>query len=144
MKTEGMKSILTIVALAAILIAASCTKDKESEKFRLLTGHPWKTDSLVAKSNDAVAEDRVKASLEDFRGEAVFNSDGTGSFGKFDGTWRFAYGEENLVIDSDSLDFPLTTNIIELTSGSLKVKTAFPNLLNPASPVNIRLTFIPK
>ncbi|MDO9578992.1 MAG: hypothetical protein Q7J06_00245, partial [Bacteroidales bacterium] len=79
--------------------------------------------------------------LEDFKGDVRFNEDGTGSFGVFTGTWRFAYDETQIVIATDSLPIPLTTNIAELTSISLKITTSYPNPLDLTTPINIRMTF---
>jgi hypothetical protein len=79
--------------------------------------------------------------LELFKGEAKFNEDGTGYFGSYTGTWRFASNETQIVISSPSLPLTLTTLIAELTSTSLKVTTSYPNLVNPLEPVKIRMTF---
>ena len=70
--------------------------------------------------------------------------DSPGYFGQYTGTWRFAFDEAQLVIDSDSLDIPLSTIIDELTDISLKINTSYPNLLDPGNPFQIRMTFIPK
>ena len=69
-----------------------------------------------------------------FKGDAKFNEDGTGHFGVYTGTWRFAYNETQIVITTDSLPVPLTAKIAELTKLSLKITTIFPNLINPATP----------
>lgn len=79
--------------------------------------------------------------LADFNGEVKFNEDGTGNFGIYSGTWRFAYNETQIVITTDALQLPLTTKIAELTKTSLKITTSYPNLLNPSAPINIRMTF---
>ena len=79
--------------------------------------------------------------LKNFKGDAKFNEDGTGYFGIYEGTWRFAYDNTQLVISSDSLAFPITTKIAELTAKNLKVTTSYPNLANPSAPTYIRMTF---
>jgi hypothetical protein len=126
---------------AAIILFAGCNKEGESEKFSLLTAHLWVSDSLLAEGLDASGPGQM---LEKFKGEAEFKKDGTGHFGKYPGTWRFAYEETSLVIDSDSLQVPLTVNIVELTASSLKVATSFTNPLNLNNPYDIRMTFKPK
>jgi hypothetical protein len=64
--------------------------------------------------------------LELFKGEARFKEDGTGTFGNFSGTWRFAQNETQLVIQSDTLPLPLSSIIHLLTEEELKVSTSFP------------------
>ena len=54
--------------------------------------------------------------------------------GKFNGTWRLTANETQIVISSDSLFFPLTVRIAELTQVSLKITTSY-------SSTNIRMTF---
>jgi hypothetical protein len=117
---------------------AACKKESESERFTLITAHKWVSDSLLAEGIDASGPGQM---LEKFKGAAEFKKDGTGYFGKYTGTWAFAYEETRLVIDSDSLQVPLTVDIRELTSASLKVSTSFTNPLNLNNPYDIRMTF---
>lgn len=124
-----------------IIIFSSCKKETESERFKLLTAHIWASDSLLADGTDQSGPGEL---LEKFKGDVKFNKDGSGYFGQYDGTWRFAHEEADLVIESPSLQFPLTTNIVELTGSSLKVTTAYPNVINPSDPLDIRMTFKPK
>jgi hypothetical protein len=131
------KSLFTLFIIAVILLYA-CNTEEESERFRLLTAVTWGSDSLLAEGVDAGGPGQI---LEKFKGDAKFNKDGTGQFGLYTGTWRFSYGEANLVIDSDSLQVPLTAVLAELTAISLKITTIYPNLLNPSNPVDIRMTF---
>lgn len=135
-----MKNLLFLLVFAGCLYSSSCKKDSDSnsERFNLLTGSVWVSDSLLANGFDASG---VNGVLENFKGEAKFNEDGTGYFGVYTGTWRFAFNETQLVITTESLPLPLTTVIAELTQISLKVTTSYPNLLNPASPLMIRMTF---
>jgi hypothetical protein len=130
-----MKKILLFLFVGLILILWACNKDNESEKFLLLTAHIWTSDSLLADGVDASGPGQI---LEKFKGDAMFRKDYTGYFGKYTGTWRFAYNESNIVIDSDSLQVALTTNIILLTDVSLKVTTAYPSAQKP---IDIRMTF---
>jgi len=117
---------------------SSCKKNSQSEPFKLLTGPIWASDSLLANGVDAGGPAGM---LENFKGEAKFNEDGTGYFGIYTGTWRFAYNETQIVIKTDFLLLPLTTKIAELTKLSLKITTSFPNPINPSTPINIRMTF---
>ncbi len=133
--------ILLSLFIAAGMLIAACSKDNESERFKLLTAHIWTSDSLLVNGNDAGGPGGL---LEKFKGDAKFEKDYTGYFGKYQGTWRFAYGEENLVIESDSLPVPLTAKIVLLTQTDFKITTVYPNLLDPQNPYNIRMTFKPK
>jgi hypothetical protein len=132
-----MKNLSLFVVILGMAIL-SCKKEETSENFELLTGPVWASDSLLANGIDASGPSGM---LKNFVGDARFNEDGTGYFGKYTGTWRFAYNETQIVITSDSLPIPLTTKIAELTGMSLKVTTSYPNLANPSSPTNIRMTF---
>lgn len=132
-----MKNLFLFLFIAGFAIL-SCKKEAQSGPFELLTGPVWQSDSLLANGVDASGPTGM---LKNFVGEARFNTDGTGNFGKYSGTWRFAYNESQIVITSDSLPFPLTTKIAELTKISLKVTTSYPNLANPTSPTMIRMTF---
>lgn len=138
MKT--IRNILLFTFLTGIILFISCTKDK-SEKFKLLTDHAWRSDSLLVNGVDASGASGL---LNKFVGDVRFNSDGTGNFGSYTGTWMFTSNETKLTISSDSLLIPITANIAELTSSSLKITTSYPNIANPALPLNVRMTFKPK
>jgi hypothetical protein len=133
-----MKNLGLLLILSGCLYFSSCKKDSPSESFKLLTGPTWVSDSLLANNVDAGGPDGM---LKDFKGEAKFNADGTGNFGIYTGTWRFAFNETQIVITTDSLPMPLTTKIAELTTISLKVTTSFPDPLNQSPPTKIRMTF---
>jgi hypothetical protein len=135
-----MKNTVLFLLIAGIFLIASC-KDEDSGRFKLLTDPTWHSDSLLVNRIDASGPAGL---LEDFKGDVKFNANGTGTFGKYTGTWMFALNETQLVITSDSLPLPLTTRIAELTQSSLKITTSFPNPLNPTSPLNIRMTFKPR
>ena len=130
-----MKNIALLLIISGLLYASSCKKETESEQFRLLTGTTWVSDSLLANGIDASGPDEL---LEIFKGEAKFNEDGTGEFGNYTGTWRFAFEETQIVIETASLPFPLATIISELTKTSLKITTSIKILDNDT---NIRMTF---
>ncbi len=129
-----MKKLTLFIFVAGLFFISSCTKNSQSDRSKLLTGPVWVSDSLLANGIDASGPGGL---LEAFKGEAKFNEDGTGYFGKYTGTWRFAFNETQIVIMSDSLPIPLTTKIAELTASSLKVTTTFTVIV----PIPLRMTF---
>ena len=135
-----MKNIALFLVFA-ICVLFACKKDEKSERFLLLTGHVWTSDSLLMDGVDASGPGQP---LEKFKGDINFRDDGTGYFGQYTGTWRFTYNETQVVIESDSLQVPLSAFIEELTEISLKMTTIYPNLLDPPNPFDIRMTFKPK
>jgi len=132
-----MKNLVLLIIISGFLLVSSCNKDSESERFKLLTTPTWASDSLLADGIDASGPGGI---LKNFKGEAKFNQDGTGNFGIYEGKWRFAYDETQIVIETDSLPIPLTTQIAELTSASLKITTSYPNIVT-GIPIKIRMTF---
>jgi hypothetical protein len=134
-----MKNLLISLLIIVGLVVFSCTKkEAESINFINLTSHIWVSDSLLVEGEDASGPGGM---LEIFKGEVIFNEDRTGTYGNYTGTWSFAEGETKIVLASDSLGFPLTTNIEELTNTSLKITTEFPSAIDPENPMNIRMTF---
>jgi hypothetical protein len=131
-----MKNVALLLVIIYCFHLFSCSKDSQSEKFKLLTGPTWQSDSLLANGVDVSGPGGL---LENFKGTAKFNTDYTGNFGTYTGTWRFAFNETQLVISSDSLPLPLTALIAELTTSSLKVTTSY--LIPPTTTLNIRMTF---
>jgi hypothetical protein len=138
-----MKSAAYLTIFFGFLFAFSnCEKESgPSERFKLLTTPTWASDSLLVDGVDASGPGEL---LENFKGDAKFNADGTGYFGIYEGTWRFAMNETELVIESQSLDFPLSTKITELSKTSLIITTSYPNITNPEEDIQIRMTFIAK
>ncbi len=132
-----MKNFFLLLILSGCFIIFSC-KEKESERFTFLTGVTWVTDSLIANGQDASGPGQL---LENFKGEARFNKDGTGTFGNYAGTWDFSSNETQLVIKSDSIAIPIIADIKELTSVSLKLTTVLPNKQDLLNPHKIRMTF---
>ena len=133
-----MKNFVLLFVMAGLLAVSSC-KDDESDRFKFLTGTTWVPVSLLANGADATGEGGL---LEDFAGEANFNTDGTGTLGSFSGTWRFEQGEEKLIISSPDLPISVTLNITELTASSLKLEGSLPDPANWANPfINIEMTF---
>jgi hypothetical protein len=124
-----MKNLVSFLIVTGCLFITSC-KDKESDRFRFLT------DAVCV---DATGPDGI---LKNFVGDAKFNTDGTGTFGTYTGTWMFDTNETKLIITSASLPIPITLNITELTSTSLKVQGSIPDPQNLTGPlINIEMTF---
>lgn len=139
-KSISMKIASFFVLIIAIILSISCCTEESgpSERFTLITTPIWETDSLLVDGEDASGPGQI---LEKFKGDAKFNADGSGYFGLYSGTWRFAQNDTELVIITDSLPIPLTTKIAELTSLSLKITTAYPSMTNPEEEMKIRMTF---
>ncbi len=134
-----MKNPALLIIISVSLLTFACKKtDKTSDRFNFLTTPVWTADSLLANGLDASGPGGI---LEIFKGDAKFNADGTGSFGTYTGTWRFNSTETELVIVTEALQLPVTTDIVELNATSLKVTTLYPNPLIPTQPINIRMTF---
>lgn len=134
-----MKNIALLLVICCLFQVFSCKKDSQSEKFKLLTGPVWTSDSLLVNGEDASGPGEL---LENFKGDVKFNTDYSGVFGAYTGKWRFAFDETQLVISSDSLPLPLTAIIAELTQSSLKITTSY--TLPAAGTLNIRMTFKPE
>jgi hypothetical protein len=132
-----MKNLIMFIIIAACFFTFSCNIS-DSERFKFLTDPIWVTDSLIANGQDASGPGQL---LGKFKGEAKFNEDGTGYFGKYTGTWNFSSNESQLVIKSDSIPIPVIADIRELTSTSLKVTASLPNALDLFNPYKIRMTF---
>jgi uncharacterized protein YcfL len=131
-----MKKLLTIIFILAVFIA--CQKDEEKTNVTLLTEPIWVSDSLLVNGIDASGAGQL---LEVFKGEMDFKKDGTGTFGTYAGTWRFAQNQTQLVIQSPDLPLPISAIIHALTERDLKLSTSFPNTNDPATPLQIRMTF---
>jgi hypothetical protein len=135
-----MKNIILFLSVCLCFQIFSCKKETQSDKFKLLTGPVWASDSLLVNGDDASGPGGM---LEKFKGDVKFNTDYTGYFGDYTGTWRFAFDETEIVIMSDSLPIPAITAIIdELTPTSLKIWTSYQ--FPPADAINIRMTFLAK
>ena len=133
-----MRSLKAIIlTLIVIMICFACKKDEQSERFKLLTSHVWVSDSLLVDGEDASGPG---GTLEKFVGDAEFKVDGTGYFGQYEGTWYFSNSETDITITSNSLAFPLTSRIVELTQSDFKITTSFPSGI-PGVNLAIRITF---
>ena len=136
------KTVLFFVFISVAYVFVSCKKDTvPSDNMNLLTSHIWAADSLLADGVDASGEGEL---LEMFKGDTKFNEDGTGYVGEISGTWQFSNEETALIITSDSLLFPVSTKIAELTVQSLKLTTSYPKQTNPVVYADVRMTFVPK
>jgi hypothetical protein len=136
-----MKNLALLLFISVTIFAFSCSKDEKSERFKFLTEPIWVTDSLLANGVDASGPG---GPLENFKGEAKFNEDGTGTFGVYTGGWQLSVDETAITISSQDLPYAIkaiTCDIVELTAISFKIKFVAPveNI-----PVNFRLTFKPK
>jgi hypothetical protein len=131
-----MKNIALFLVICGCFQIFSCSKDSQSEKFKLLTGPVWASDSLLVNGEDASGPGEL---LENFKGDVKFKDDYSGNFGSYTGRWRFAFNETQIVITSDSLPIPLTAIIAELSQTSLKIKTSY--TLSATETLNIRMTF---
>lgn len=134
------KNILIIAVLGIIILFACKKEESPSERFTLLTSILWTSDSLLANGEDASEPGEL---LEKFKGDAKFNTDGSGYFGQYTGNWALSSNDELITIDSDSLQIPVTCFIEELTQSDFKIVTSFPVNDEP-QPINIRITFKPK
>jgi len=134
----AMKKLAYLLLTTILLAVFACTKDDKSERFKLLTGPTWASDSLLADGVDATLPGGL---LVKFKGDAKFKEDGTGTFGKYSGQWRFNVDETQLTITTDSLPLPIVSRIRELTTASLKITTTISVPANPTVPVNLRMTF---
>ncbi len=126
-----MKNIALFMVICCIVGLFSCSKESHSDKFNLLTGPVWASDSLLVNGADASGPGEL---LEKFKGDAKFKTDYTGYFGEYTGTWRFAFNETQVVIMTDSLPIPISAIIDELNTTSFKISTSV-NL------IPIRMTF---
>ena len=135
-----MKKIFFLVTITCCILMFSCKKD--SDRFELLTEPVWVAVSLIANGVDATGPGGL---LEGFVGDAKFNTDGTGTFGTYTGTWEFNVTEEKLILTTPSLPITITLNILELTSTSLKLEGSVPDLQNLTGPlIEIQMTVAPK
>jgi hypothetical protein len=132
------KAIMILGLISAVTLASSCSKDKESERFKLLTDHLWQSDELLVDGVDASG---VGQALAMFVGDAEFKKDGTGSFGPYAGSWYFSNNETNITITTETLPVPLTATITELTSQTFRISTSFPITGDPLAPNTIVIAF---
>ena len=133
-----MKKHAILFCITTILLIIACSKEPKSERLRLLTTPVWASDSILANGAEPAG---TWVFLKRFSGEAKFNEDGTGYFGKFKGQWRMNQDETEITIITDSLPLPIITDIVLLTARDLKIATSVTNPLNPTESADIRMTF---
>ncbi|MCU0472665.1 MAG: hypothetical protein MUC93_04760 [Bacteroidales bacterium] len=133
-----MKKLSLLLVITAGLMFFSCSKDKKSERFIILTTPIWTADSLLANGMDASGPGQM---LEKFKGDAKFQEDGTGYFGTYTGIWKLYADDTEIIIMPDNEPMSFFCDIVELTVNSLKIKTSAPNQVNPSQPIPIRMTF---
>ncbi len=132
---------IVLLFISSFFLSFACKKDTPpSERFTLLTSTLWTSDSLLANGEDASGPCGL---LEKFKGDAKFNTNGSGYFGQYTGIWNLSNNDELITIDSDSLQIPVTCYIEELTVSDFKIVTNFPVKDEP-QPIDIRITFKPK
>ena len=133
-----MKKQAVLFCMITGLLIIACSKEVTSERFRLLTTPVWASDSILANGAEPAG---TWVFLKRFSGEAKFNEDFTGYFGKFKGQWRMNQDETEITIITDSLPLPIVTDIILLTSRDLKIDTSVTYPLNHDESADIRMTF---
>ncbi len=132
-----MKKLSYAFVIVLALFIFACNKTSESEIFKLLTTPTWTSDSLLANGQDASGTGEL---LANFKGDAKFSSNGTGTFGKYTGKWSLDEAQTEITIITDSLAFPIVCDIVELTTASLKITTVVPDKTT-MQPIDIRMTF---
>ena len=133
-----MKKTGLILLFFTSLVLVACDRDDEdevSERFLLLTSTVWVSDQLLVNGVDA-----SEGVLASFRGEAIFEVDGTGSFGQFTGTWEFMENETKLRITPQGF-IVIIADIVRLTTDTLEIVTGYPNPLDPAEILDVRMIF---
>jgi hypothetical protein len=129
-------TILMIITITFILYGCKKDNDKDTERFRLITGVTWTSQSLLVNNVDESA-----GMLAGFKGDVKFNEDGTGTFTTYSGTWAFNSDETQLIINTSAVGFTVVADIAELTATTLRISTIFPNPLDLTKPLSIQMTF---
>ncbi|HOS71330.1 MAG TPA: hypothetical protein PLZ75_02650 [Bacteroidales bacterium] len=133
-----MRRTICLSFIAIALLLTACSKEKESERFRLLTTPVWVSESILV---NGVKPEGDWDFLNDFTGDAKFHKDGTGYFGSFTGEWKFNDAETEIIITTTTVPIPIVTEIIELTSVTLKISTTILNPQNPAESADVIMIF---
>ena len=133
-----MKKAGLILLIISSLVLAACDRDDDddvSERFLLLTSTVWVSDQLLVDGVDA-----SEGLLANFRGEAIFEVDGTGSFGQYTGTWEFMENETKLRITPQGF-LVIIADIVRLTADALEIMTGFPNPQDQSETLEVRMIF---
>ncbi len=135
-----MKNLVLLILFMTGMLVFSCNEkeDEDVDPYNLLVGARWVADSLLANGVDASGPGDV---LEKFKGEAKFNTDGTGTFGEYSGTWVMSPNKKEITITTVELIFPILARIEEITVSSLKITTGVPSNEDPPVMLAIRMTF---
>ncbi len=135
-----MKNLVLLFLFMTGMLVFSCNEkeDEEADPYDLLVGATWVADSLLANGVDASGPGGV---LEKFKGEVKFNTDGTGTFGEYSGTWVMSPNKKEVTITTVELVFPILARIEEITESSLKITTGVPSAEDPQVMLAIRMTF---
>ncbi|MDX9928755.1 MAG: hypothetical protein RBS37_02775 [Bacteroidales bacterium] len=132
------RSVVSVVLVLLVTVFTGCSKDDETERFKLLTGITWESDELLVDGEDESGTGQLLAFLV---GDAKFNKDGSGTFGLYEGTWYFTNNETQITIFTPSLGVPLTTTIVELTNQKFRISTLFPIKGDQENPNLIEISF---
>lgn len=133
-----MKKLIYLTFVAVALFLYSCSKDKESERFTLLTTPVWTTESITATGADTTG---VGVLIKLIRGDAKFNTDGTGTFGMFSGKWSLNSDEDQITITTLALPSSIVADILTLTNQSLKLSADITIATHPQDLINLVLSF---
>ena len=133
-----MKRSVFLFCITACMLIIACSKEKESERFKLLTTPVWTSESILANGVEPAGS---WVFLKQFSGDAKFNKDGTGTFGSYTGQWRFNEDETEITIITSTVPLPIITDIVVLTSQSLRITTTINNPLNPSESADVSMTF---
>ncbi len=134
-----MKKLLLFLFILLALGYVACKEEEPVlTPYELLTTRIWASDSLLANGVDASGPGEM---LETFKGNAFFNTDGTGVLGEYDATWVLSVDNTEITINTTDPPMEIITTIRELTKESLKITTAVADISNPGQFIEIRMTF---
>lgn len=134
-----MKKLLLFLFSLSALGYISCKEEEPVlTPYELLTTRIWASDSLLANGVDASGPGEM---LETFKGNAIFNTDGSGVLGNYNATWTLSVDNTEITIITVEPAMEIITTIRELTKTSLKITTAVADINNPGQFIEIRMTF---
>ncbi|HRZ41938.1 MAG TPA: hypothetical protein P5228_04455 [Bacteroidales bacterium] len=134
-----MKKLCFLLFATVLMLGVACKEEEPVlTPYELLTTRIWASDSLLANGEDASGPGQM---LETFKGNAVFNTDGTGVLGNYNATWTLSVDNTEITIITVDPAMEIITTIVELTKTSLKITTAVADINNPGQFIEIRMTF---
>ena len=134
-----MRQLTLMLMILATMGYMACKEEEPVlTPFELLTTRIWASDSLLANGEDASGPGEM---LETFKGNAIFNTDGTGVLGNYNATWTLSVDNTEVTIITVDPAMEIITTIRELTKTSLKITTAVADINNPGQFIEIRMTF---